>query len=268
MIISDYHMHTPLCGHAVGEPYEYVEQAIKLGLKEMGFSCHAPFVKGPLPDVTMSLSELPTYHKMIEDVRDKYKDQIDVFLSIEADYLPGYEAATMELLSSYPYEYVIGSVHFIDDWGFDDPAERDKWNQSDVNQVYKDYHKLLRKSAQSGLFDIIAHCDLVKKFGARPTIDLSDEIHETAEIFKQYSVAIELNTSGWRKPCEEQYPALDNLKIYAEHHIPLTFGSDAHQPDHVGCDFDKALEIAKAAGFKEYVTFRKRKINQRFSLRA
>ncbi len=259
-IISDFHMHTPLCGHASGEPHQYVEHAISLGLKEMGFSDHAPFVKGPLPGVTMTHDELPLYIRMIEDVQKRYRDQITVKIALEADFLPGYEERTRKLLKEYSFDYIIGSVHFIGDWAFDDPAARVGWDQNDVNRVYRQYYQLLRESAKSGLFDIIAHCDLVKKFGHRPTEDLTDEVRKTAEVFKKAGVTIEINTSGLRKPAKEMYPAPQNLAIYCAAGVPLTFGSDAHLPTDVGKDFDKALILAKSAGYTEYRTFKKRKV--------
>lgn len=260
--ISDYHMHTPLCGHAQGEPSEYVEHAIKEGLQEMGFSDHAPFVHCVDPTVTMALSQLPVYYKMIEGVQEKYKDRIKIKMGIEADFIPGYEEKTQRIINDYTYDYVIGSVHFIKDWGFDNPDEREKWDQHNVNQVYKDYYDLLRQSALSGMFDIMAHVDLVKKFGHRATIDLSDEIRETAKVFKETGMTIEINSSGLRKQVKEMYPSLECLKIYNEEGVMLTFGSDAHLPTDVARDFGLSMKLAKEAGFKEYILFNQRSIEQ------
>ena len=264
--IPDYHMHTPLCGHALGEPFEYAEQAIKVGLKEIGFSDHAPFVHKVDPRVTMNHQQLPDYYHMMEDVKEKYKGRLEIKIAIEADFIPGYESKTKVVLEDYPYDYVIGSVHFIKEWGFDDPAERSKWDEQDVNGVYHDYYDLLRRSAQSGLYDIMAHVDLVKKFGHRATEDMTGEVQKTAKVFKDCGVAIEINTAGLRRPVQEIYPALSALKIYAQAGVPLTFGSDAHKPNEVGCDFDLAVELAKQAGYKEYVLFRKRKIERAIKL--
>ncbi len=261
--ICDYHMHTKLCGHAVGEPEQYCQTAVKVGLKEIGFSDHAPMVTGPMPGITMAESELPLYHQMIKKVRDQFKGKLIVKVSLEADFVPGYEIKTKKMLDAYPYDYVLGSVHFIKDWGFDNPKERDRWDDQNVNQVYRDYYALLRQSAQTGYFNIIGHCDLPKKFGHRPTENMSDEVQKTAKVFKGSGVSIEINTSGTYKPIGEMYPSLTNLKIYCQAGVPLTFGSDAHDPAHVGRDFAQAVELAKAAGFKEYVTFNNRKIDQR-----
>ena len=263
---TDYHMHTPLCGHATGEPLEYAQKALARGLKEIGFSDHAPFLLRPLPGITMDRDELPVYYQMIENVQRLYKGRLEIKMGIEADFIPGHEAQTKKMLDEYPYDYVIGSVHFINDWGFDSPDERKKWDESDVNQVYREYYALLRQSAQSGLFNIIGHCDLVKKFGHRASVDMHEEVLKTAKVFKECGVVIEINTSGVRKPVKEMYPSLWNLEIYAMLGVALTFGSDAHKPEDVGGDFDKAAALAREAGYKEYVLFKQRKIERSIKL--
>ena len=255
-------MHTPLCGHAVGEPAEYVRHGIKAGLKEMGFSDHAPLVSHRDPKITMDFEQLPTYLKMIKEVQTQFSKEITIKISLETDFIPGFENKTRQIIEDYPYDYIIGSVHFIKTWGFDDPAQRTAWKAKDVNQVYHDYYKLLRQSAESGMFNIIGHCDLVKKFGHRATENMFDEVRATAKVFKETGVAIEINTAGLRKPVKEMYPSLDCLKIYREAGVPLTFGSDAHAPAEVGKDFDKAGDLAKAAGYNEYLIFKQRKIER------
>lgn len=257
--IPDYHIHTPLCGHAVGEPSEYVLQAIKLGLQEIGFADHAPLLLFENPSLTMNTKQLPQYHKMIEDLQRQHVS-LPIKIALEADFIPGFEEKTKTIIEDYPYDYVIGSVHFIKEWGFDNPDERDHWDEENVNSVYQDYYELLRQSAKSGIFDIMAHVDLVKKFGHLPTEDLTDEIRATAKILKDSGVAIEINTSGLRKPVQEIYPALSTLKIYNEANVPLVFGSDAHDPKDVGKGFDKAMDLVKAAGYTQHVIFKNRKI--------
>ncbi len=259
-------MHTPLCGHAIGLPQEYAKQALQVGLEEIGFSDHAPFVVKDLPGITMKMQQLPQYYRMIELVRDQYRNELLIKVGIEADFVPGYEEKTKAILKDYPYDYVIGSVHFIRGWGFDNPEEREQWDQNDIDEVYRQYYSLLRQSAQSQLFDIMAHVDLVKKFGHRPSAFLADEVEKTAQVFKESGVAVEINTSGLRKPVKEIYPSLLALKIYARCQVPLCFGSDAHDPKDVGKDYDQALQLAKAAGYTEYVLFSQRKIERTIKL--
>jgi histidinol-phosphatase (PHP family) len=131
-----------------------------------------------------------------------------------------------------------------------------------VNQVYRDYFDLLRQCALSGMYDIMAHVDLVKKFGNRPTEDMTDEVRKTAKVFKECGVAVEINTSGLRKKCNEMYPAQNYLKLYCEAGVPLTFGSDSHDPLDVGKDFDKAINMARAVGYTEYCLFKNRKVER------
>ncbi len=202
---------------------------------------------------------------MIEEVQAKSRP-LRIKIALEADFIPGYEDKTRAIVEGYPYDYVIGSVHFINRWGFDNPDERERWSGKDVNTVYHEYYDLLRKSAGCGLFDIMGHVDLVKKFGHRPTENLTGEIETTAKVFQKSGVAVEINTSGLRKPVQEMYPSPAALKIYQKAGVPLTFGSDAHDPNDVGKDFDKAIALAQSVGYKEYLTFKKRKVERRVKL--
>ncbi|MBU1997460.1 MAG: histidinol-phosphatase HisJ [Candidatus Omnitrophica bacterium] len=265
-IISDYHIHTKLCGHAIGELSEYADQAIKTGLKEIGISDHAPLVSHENPEITMSFYDLPVYHKMIEALKSEYSGKLLIKFGIEADFIEGYEDKTKAILDAYPYDYVIGSVHYVDMWGFDNPDEQDKWKEKKISSVYRAYHENLQKCALSGMYDIMGHVDLVKKYGHRPDEDITAVVEETARVFKESNVAIEINTSGLRKPVGEIYPSLSDLKIYCAAGIPIVFGSDSHAPNQVGCDYDKALIYAGSAGYKEYALFKERKIDSMVGL--
>ena len=112
----------------------------------------------------------------------------------------------------------------------------------------------------------MGHVDLVKKFGHRATEDMTDEIQKTSQVFKECNVAIEINTAGLRKTVNEMYPALSDLKIYCKDEIPLTFGSDSHDPNDVGRDFENAAALAQEAGYSEYVLFKDRIIERRIKL--
>jgi len=261
-ISYDYHMHTKRCGHATGEIDQYIAEARQKGLLEIGFSDHLPFVTHRDPQYTMALSELPEYHKDMEEARDAHKD-LSIKIGIEADYMEGKSEEIKALVDAYPYDFVIGSVHFIKKWAFDDPREKEKWENADVEMIYERYYNLLQQSAKTGIYDIIGHADLVKKFGHRSKNDLTDLVDQTARVFKETGVCIEINTSGLRKPVKEIYPHSDILKIYNKYDIPIIFGSDAHEPEHVGADFDKALALAKEAGYGEHVVFKQRKIEKR-----
>jgi histidinol-phosphatase (PHP family) len=112
----------------------------------------------------------------------------------------------------------------------------------------------------------MGHVDLVKKFGHRASADLTPEVERTADAFKKSGVTVEINTSGLRKPVNEIYPSLQVLKIYRGHDVPITFSSDSHDPRDVGKDYDKARELALAAGYKEYSVFKQRKTVKKVGL--
>ena len=124
----DYHIHTKLCGHATGEMEQYVERAIEIGLSEIGFSDHLPFVDSERTGFAMSLSQLPLYVQKVDELREKYPT-ITIRLGIEVDYFPHLEKEIEELLAQYPFDYVYGSVHFLDDWVFDSPYALPEWKQ-------------------------------------------------------------------------------------------------------------------------------------------
>jgi len=136
----------------------------------------------------------------------------------------------------------------------------------DVDAIYLKYHQCLRAAARTGMFDIMAHVDLVKKFVYRPKKEFSNEVAKTAQAFKESGVVVEINTSGLRKPIKEIYPSLGDLKIYCAAGVPITFGSDAHSPKEVGKDFDLGVAHAREAGYKDYVLFKRRRIEQTVAL--
>ncbi len=265
MIHLDYHMHTKRCGHATGEIEEYIAEAKRKGLQEIGFSDHLPFVTHRDSRYTMDMAELPEYHRDMEAARARHKD-LRIKIGIEADYMEGKAAEIGKLIAGYPYDFVIGSVHFMRGWAFDDPRERDRWKNADINATYRRYYELLQQSARTRLYDIMGHCDLVKKFGHRSTENITGLVEETGRAFKECGVALEINTSGLRKPVKEIYPHLSILKIYRKHGVPIVFSSDAHAPQDVGADFDKARDLAQAAGYTEYLSFRARKVERAHKL--
>ncbi len=263
--LVDYHLHTELCGHATGKVGDYVRTAIRRGLKEIGFADHAPLLLPQRKRYTMFVRQLPLYRRWIEALQKEFP-QLRIRIGLEADYIPGFEKRMKVLLSGYPYDYLIGSVHFIKGWAFDDPDLKKRWEKHQIDKVYRDYYKLLRMAARSGLFDIMGHVDLVKKFGHRPSGDLGQEVRKTAKVFKEYGMVVEINSSGLRKPVAEIYPSLEALRTYRKAGVPITFSSDAHSPKEVGADFDQARRLALAAGYRDYVTFEKRKIKKKLRL--
>jgi len=260
--LHDYHVHTSLCGHAQGEVGQYVEHAAALGLSEIGFADHMPMEvwNGYRPRVAMSLAEMTTYLEQVTRAREKYAGRIQVRFGIEADYRADKEREIGDFLRDYPFDYVIGSVHFIGPDAFDLASENFRWNQVDVDEVYELYYRTLEQSIRSGLFDIVGHIDIPKKFGYRTTRDLTAWYERIAAACAASGTAVEINTSGLIKPCREMYPHPDFLRALYRQDVPLTLGSDAHSPEEVGREFVRAVALARRIGYRRIPSFSDRRL--------
>jgi len=259
--VPDYHMHTPRCHHASGTVREFAEAAMAAGMHEIGMSDHSPMPAGFMDDWRMAPSELHSYLTEVEQVRDALAADLTVRVGLEADFRPGSEAGVARLISLYDWDYVIGSVHYIDDWDFDNPARLAHWDKVGVEEVYCAYFDLVAQSAATGMFDIIGHPDLIKKFGHRPPED-SSRVLEAEEAMLQAvhkaGCALEISSAGLRKPVGEIYPLPRIVKRAAELAIPFAYGSDAHGPDAVGHGMDACLELLEASGVHEVCVFSNR----------
>ena len=257
-MISDYHIHTYLCRHAAGEPRAYVERAVELGMDELGFADHLPFLAGWTPlyvaseDWAMTLGELDDYVSIVRDLQAEYGDDIRILLGIEADYIDDTLDETARVLAEYPFDYVIGSVHVIGDgFPFDHSAMKSRLPEYGIDRIFVESLGQVARAAESGLFDVIGHMDQAKKYGFRP-VDaraVAAAAEEALRAIAAAGIALELNTCGWRKPVAEAYPAPDLLARASALGIPVTFGSDAHDPGDVGRGFDRADHLARAAGY-------------------
>jgi histidinol-phosphatase (PHP family) len=255
---ADYHTHTPLCQHAMGEPEEYIAAARAAGLTEYGISDHAPVRPEPFDNWRMAEAELPAYFEWIARARAA-AGPLPVRAGLECDWLAGCEGWIDDLAGRYPWDYLIGSVHYLGDWDFDNPKWLGRWAEADVGEVWSHYWKAYASMAQSRRFDILGHPDLVKKFSHRPPGDLSRFYEPVIDAIAESGAAIELNTAGWHKPCAEAYPHPRFLELACQAGIPLVISSDAHAPGEVARDFDKAIEWARAAGYEETALFERRR---------
>ena len=256
---ADYHMHTPLCRHASGEPAEYAARAVTVGLTEIGFSDHSPMRRDDFDNWRMRQDQLDEY---VENVRRVQKDSagLVVKLALEVDYLPGHEEWIRELAARHPWDYLIGSVHYVSDsWAVDNPETIAKWKERDPFEVWSGYFDRLTQAADSGLFEIIGHADLPKKFKIYPKEDCTPLFNRFLETAQKKNVAIELNTAGLRKECREIYPSRAFLQLARQHKIPITFGSDAHAPSEVGSAFAEAIALARAVGYTHSCRFDQRR---------
>jgi len=247
----DYHMHTPLCRHASGEPVEYARRALELGFTEIGFSDHSPMTRDDFDEWRMFNHQLDEYVAKVRHAQREFP-QLTIRLALEVDYLPGHEDWIRDLAARHPWDYFIGSVHYISDsWDIDNPNKVSQWKNQDTFEVWSVYFERLTRAAESGLFEIIGHADLPKKFGHRPSRDCTPLYERFLTAAKAHNCAIELNTAGLRKDCQEIYPSCGILELAWQKGVPITFGSDAHKPAEVGMNFAEAIQLARSVGYQE-----------------
>jgi histidinol-phosphatase (PHP family) len=255
---ADYHMHTPLCRHAVGEPTELAAHAVRIGLTEIGFSEHNPMPRDDWDDWHMHQADLDTYVENVEQARRAYP-HLTIKLALEMDFIPGQEDWTRQLIALHPWDYLIGAVHYVSDsWALDNPNRLSEWKTRDPFEVWSTYFQRLTMAAESGLFDIIAHADLCKKFCFYPKEDCTPLFARFLDAARKAGVAIELNTAGLRKECKEIYPSPQILRMARDADVPITFGSDAHAPSEVGMNLADAVALARSAGYTHRLSFTRR----------
>ena len=255
---ADYHMHTPLCRHAVGEPVDYARHAVELGLMEIGFSDHSPMARDDFDNWRMLDRQLDEYVAKVRLAREAFP-QLTIRLALEVDYLPGQEEWIRQLATRHPWDYFIGSVHYVSEtWDIDNPAKLSEWKKHDPFEVWTLYFERLAQAASSRLFQIIGHADLPKKFGIRPAQDCRPLYEKFLAAVAKAGCAIELNTAGLRKDCREIYPSVELLRIARGKNVPITFGSDAHAPGEVGMNFAEAVALARSVGYAETCRFIRR----------
>ncbi|WP_020621074.1 histidinol-phosphatase HisJ [Paenibacillus daejeonensis] len=261
-MLIDYHTHHARCGHAVGELEDYVKQGIAIGLDQIGLSDHMPLLHVDpatyYPEMAMPMAELDNYVEECFELKAKYSGQIDVRIGLEGDYIEGWERQIEAIVNRYPWDYVIGSVHFLGEWDITDFRQTAGWEGRNPLQVYEQYYDAIQKAAATGFYDYIGHIDVVKRFGFKPSEDVTELERAALDTVKRHDLAIELNASGLRTPCEEMFPSRRMLTYAREIGLPLTIGSDAHQPERLGQYLDQARALLKELGFTELATFRQR----------
>ena len=252
-MLVDYHMHTRLTD-GVGEPVEYATIALERGVTEIGISDHAPLADR-VTDWNMKETDLPLYVQMVCEAKRRYP-QLTIKLGLEVDYLPDCADWVRDLASRYPWDYFLGSVHFIGEWTVDKSAEC--WAGENINERWRQYFDLWTQAAQSRLFDSLAHPDLPKKFGHFPSMDFTEIYKAALRAVRAAGCAIEVSTAGLRKPCRQIYPSANFLQLAHQLDIPVTLGSDAHLPSDVGADFDQAVALLHSCGYQQICQFNQR----------
>lgn len=239
---------------------EYVQAALKAGLQEIGFSDHIPmYFRRPDPGYAMTETQLDEYVAEVARLGKQYPG-ITILTALECDYDRRHEAGLVRILKYFPWDYTLGSIHFVGDWGFDDPRRIEGYQQWNLAHLYREYFSLVQAAAKSGFFQVMSHTDLIKKLGFRSTEDLSDIYEETARVYRDAGVAAEVNTAGWRAPIGEIYPHPDFLERCHHYRVPVTLGSDAHQPEQVGYRLPDAVRLLRDIGYKEAASFRRRRM--------
>lgn len=266
-MLIDYHTHHERCGHAVGTLEEYVRRGIEIGLSQLGVSDHMPLLHVDpakyYPEMAMPLDELPRYVEEAFRLKEKYRGQIDVRVGLEGDYIEGWEERIEQIVKAYPWDYVIGSVHFLGEWDVSDFRQVHHWEGQDELAVYERYYEAVTKAAQTGFYDFLGHLDVIKRFGHQPGAERVEETirleQRALSAVKEAGIAMELNASGLSKPCAEMFPSERILRAAIEMGIPLTVGSDAHDPLKLSEHLDQARTLLYNLGVRELATFEGRR---------
>lgn len=252
LMIPDYHTHTYLSdGKSSHE--SYLHNAAAKGITELGFTDHISILP---TSWTMKDDDISKMKETIRSLKDTTTLPVDVKFGIEIDYIPGKEDQIKQTIQSLPFDYVIGSVHFLDDWNFD--TSPDGFAGKDIDKLYERYFHLVTQAIESGLYDIIGHLDLIKKFGHFPEKSPTKLHKKVIKSLQKADATIELNTNGLNKPCQEMYPSKELLEACYKEDIPVALCSDAHHADEVGQFFNKAIDLLKSIGYRKIATFDQR----------
>ena len=263
-MIVDYHMHLrnprEEIAHNTWSVEPFVEAARAAEVDEIGFTEHVYYFRQMRSILTVPYQtercvyDLDAYVDAIMQAREH---GLPVKLGLEVDYAPGREEETRALLAPYPWDYLLGSVHWIDGFGID--GEPRLLDEVGVDAAWSRYFETLAEAARSGLFDSLSHPDLVKIFGLRAA---AFDYSGVADAIAAAGVAVEVSTAGLRKPVGEVYPHPDFLAACRARGVPVTTGSDAHRPDLVGRDFDRARELLRSVGYETVTIFERRRARQ------
>lgn len=254
-LLYESHCHTPLCNHAFGTPDEYATVALRRGFKGITFTCHCPLPDGFSANVRMRPNQFEEYVDLIAATRDEFAGRLDVRLGLESDFYPGVEPWLRDLHARVPLSHVLGSVHYqVGDY-------RKLFYTGNTFTYQQLYYEHLAQSAESGLFDTLAHPDLIKNESPAewdfPRIQ--PFIGRALDRIAATGVAMELNTSGVQKALREMNPSPAQLEMMAERCIPVVIGADAHVPERVGDGYPQALRLLQRCGYENVSYFLDRK---------
>ncbi len=247
----DYHVHALghlEFAHTAGHLERVLLAAQQAGVQEIGLADHDEYSEH------FRLSAVQEAAALFPDLQ--------VRQGVEVDYRPGREEEIRNLIVQYDWDYVMGSVHTVNGWPFDHPDFQDGYDRWDADDLYQAYYDTVAQAADSGLFDLIGHLDLIKVFGCRPRGNRLALAMPALTAIRDNGLCVEVNTNGWYKPVQEVYPELSLLQTCQQLGIPVTTGSDAHTPEQVGRDLDRARSLLVRAGYAQVTVFEKRRSRQ------
>ena len=238
----------------------YRERATELGIAELGVAEHIYRFSAAL-----DIWEHPFWRRYASDDLDAYcsfvREETDLRLGIEADYVPAREDRLATMLEGREWDYVIGSIHFLRGDAIDMRGDWDIWRSADPEKVWRRYFETLGEAARTGMFDILAHPDLVKVWGSgapKPEGDPRRFYELAMDGIADSDVTIEVSTAGLRKPADELYPAPALLDMAVDAGLPIALSSDAHVPEQLGHEYERAVELLQALGVEEIAVFERR----------
>jgi len=244
---GDYHVHTTF-SDGTGTVAECVARAVTVGLTEVGIADHFSPVRQA--EWNLPHARLGDYVREIREAASG-RDDIVVLLGLEADYVPEHEARLRAFLADHRFDYVIGGVHEIDGFEFDDPDQRDGPRWQDPDALFRRCFEITAAAAASGCFDVIAHLDWLGLWGDVPGPAVRDAVDAALDAIAASGSALELNTDRVSDPAGVMYPSDELLAAARARDIPLVISSDAHEAAHVGRFWDEAIRKAQRAGYRE-----------------
>lgn len=254
----DYHVHTSLCNHATGTMEQYVRAAVGKGLAAICFLDHLTFQEAGRTNA-MFPREIPMYVDAARRLARQYRDQISVRVGLEVDFSIRHVDQCVEIVNTFDLDVVGSSVHFLD--GDDVVSQRSAWARGEISadDVYPKYLGVLESMLDYDYFDVICHLDLPKKYNKCPSPSAVQGFLDVLEKIREKDLAVELNTSGFHYPVKEAFPSPELLGRCAQLQIPVVVGSDAHSPETVGRDFDRARNLLNVAGYRHLTGFSHRR---------
>ena len=269
--ITDYHVHVERGPFSLEWLQKFMDQAKVMGVNDIGISEHAyrfqqtrhlldnPWVERKKQEaLAAGHGDVDAYVAFLQKAR---AEGLNVKIGMEMDYMPGNGDAMKKFLAQYPFDYAIGSVHWLGGFGFDLDEMRDQWEKGNVDEIYETYFTALEQLIKDAPCDIIGHADVIKVFGFHNPPVAKKWYEKLTPQIKASGMAVEISTAGWRKPVKEIYPAPEWIAMLAEADVPLVLCSDAHVPQDVGAHYPQAIDLLRSVGVTRLHTITGRELS-------